>query len=542
MRRAVSPVLLCAAAALFGFSLLRHLSAPLLWHDEGDTAAFAERILEVGYPKVHGARNVLFEGGTSLAVGVKESVDAYIGKTWGDFYFALPGVWWARGVDDPAARTWRVRLPFALAGAAGVAVWLWGVLPALPRSRRAAFAAAYLVLCTLAISLVLHLREARYYPLLVLVLGVLVGAHLRHLLLGALSRRAYFWLTALGGTALFHVFFAAWPPVLALLALDALRVRRSLRALAPHALALLLTVPALVFFETFSIASRFAAEQGAGLASFAANLRSVLAHFLRHEWLAAALALRATSALLARGAAVEAQQATRAARDVAVRLLLLAAGYALAGCLNPVVYERYFVALSPALALAALLDAFACASLLAGAPVARRRAFAAALLALLALSLFARRDALAGRLAELRTPVHGPLDFAVAHLRLRYPHPESLLIATNYEAQPLMFYLGSRVILGLALGDIENERALEPDVVIPRARWPRSLAALRPFLARGSWQEERLPVQDTHYNEMPSLTPTPATPDPHRFRTPVADPASPGALRVLHRRSEARGS
>ena len=100
-----------------------------------------------------------------------------------------------------------------------------------------------------------------------------------------------------------------------------------------------------------------------------------------------------------------------------------------------------------------------------------------------------------------------------------------------------MFYLGSRVIVGLALGDIARERALEPDVVIPRRRWPRSLAELRGFLARGRWEEERLPVLDTHYNDMPSLTPTPATPDPHRFRTPQSDPDAPGSLRIFHRQA-----
>jgi hypothetical protein len=101
-------------------------------------------------------------------------------------------------------RTVRVRLPFALAGAIGVAVWLWGVLPALPRERRQGFAAAYFALCTLSISLMLHLREARYYPLLVLVLGGLVAVHLRHGVLGAFAA-----LAAIGARALlFHVFAA----------------------------------------------------------------------------------------------------------------------------------------------------------------------------------------------------------------------------------------------------------------------------------------------------------------------------------------------
>jgi hypothetical protein len=539
--------LLCAAAvALFAGTLLRHLSTPLLWQDEGETAMFATHILEAGYPKVHGPRNVLYEFGPSRSVGVAASRDAYLGKTWGDFYFAVPGVWWARGADDPYARTFRVRLPFALAGLAGVGVWLWGALPALPRERRRSFAAAYAALCFFSISLVLHLREARYYPLLVLVLGALAALHLRGVVLGALAWRRYAVATALCGALLFHVFFAALFPALAFCAADAAhaawrgepgraRARRLARALLPHATALLLCVPALWFFDTFEVASRFAAEQGASPAAWASNLRGVIAHFLRQEWLGAALLARAAAAALARRAPDPARAATRPARAAAARLLVFAAGYAAFVCLDPLVYERYFVALSPAVALACLLDVFACAELLRAAPRGARRAAALGLAAVVAATLALRREAIAGRMAELREPVRGPVDLVVAHLRERYEDPAALLVATNYDAHPLMFYLGSRVIVGLALGDIERERELEPDVVIPRRRWPRSLAALRPFLARGRWREERLPVLDTHYNNVPSVTPTAATPDPHRFRSPAAAPDHPQSLRVYHR-------
>ena len=82
---------------------------------------------------------------------------------------------------------------------------------------------------------------------------------------------------------------------------------------------------------------------------------------------------------------------------------------------------------------------------------------------------------------------------------------------------------------------IANERALEPDVVIPRRRWPRSLVEVRRLLARGRWQEVALPVQDIHYNETPSLSPSPSNPDPHRFVTPAAPPGDPSRLRVFHR-------
>ena len=86
MSRATLEKLLCAVCvALFAVVLLPRLSSPLLWHDEGDTAMFATRILEVGYPKVHGPRNVLYEFG--VARGLSKRVVPLCQRT---FASALP--------------------------------------------------------------------------------------------------------------------------------------------------------------------------------------------------------------------------------------------------------------------------------------------------------------------------------------------------------------------------------------------------------------------------------------------------------------------
>ena len=79
----IALAVLAGAGLLFGIALFRHLSYPLLWADEAETALFAERVLDYGYPKVHGSRNVVYQFGPNIAVGVKEGPDAYIGTTWG---------------------------------------------------------------------------------------------------------------------------------------------------------------------------------------------------------------------------------------------------------------------------------------------------------------------------------------------------------------------------------------------------------------------------------------------------------------------------
>jgi hypothetical protein len=535
-RERLQRLLIACAAALFAVMLLKHLAYPLFWADEAETAMFGERVLDYGYPRVHGPRNVVYQFGPNIALGVKEGPDAYIGTTWGQFYFATPGLLWARGTDDPYARTLRVRLPFALAGMAGVALWLWALLPALAddAGRRRRFAALYLLLTALSVSLLLHLREARYYSLLVLLAGGLARVHLGYAVYGDVGWRRWATATSLLLFAVFQVFFQAFFSFGALLFAERLlalvRGRAGPRDLAPLVAAGLLVAPFVVFFETFSTAAAFARGLSFGLREYLGNLGLVAAHLLRHEMLAPALLCRV--AVLASGAG------SPRLRRVSALLLGFAAGYAALGCLNPLPLERYFVVLSPALTGLFLLDAGALVAAAAERARRPRRSARWAAAGLVLLTLVLRLPAwpeLRGRVEEITTPYRGPLDFVIPHLLETEPHPERLVLATNYEELAFMYYLGSRVIVGLTLNNLAHERALEPDVVVPRRRWPRSLRELGPFLRRGEWEERRFPVRDLHTNNVPALSRSRFIPDPHRFRTAATD--DPDAQLVIYRRA-----
>src|SRR5262245_11879089 len=78
MRAAPGPLLAAAVGvhALFAWSVLAGLGAPLLWQDEAETAVFGRTVLEFGFPKVHVGRNVLYGVHHPLAVGVREPLDA----------------------------------------------------------------------------------------------------------------------------------------------------------------------------------------------------------------------------------------------------------------------------------------------------------------------------------------------------------------------------------------------------------------------------------------------------------------------------------
>ena len=298
-------------------------------------------------------------------------------------------------------------------------------------------------------------------------------------------------------------------------------------------LAAALIAPLVAWFETFANAAEFSRSFGFGPADYLANLRSVVAHLLRHEFLAPALAARAAAWWLRAG--------SRESRGIAVGLLLFVAGSVAFGCLNPLALERYFIVSSPALTGAFLLDAFALVEA-AGRRAARVRwagAAAAAGLALLTLLLrVPGLPAVEGRLAELAVPVRGPLDYAIPYLAERYEHPEQLVIATNYEEYAFMYYLDSHVIVGLSLNNLRRERDLLPDVVIPRRRWPRSLRELGPFLRAGDWEQVRLPVADVHHNNVPALSASRFIPAPHRFVTPASGDPDEQLVLYLRRSSE----
>ena len=540
MRRPAAEIaIVMLAAAAFLAMLLGNLGHPLFWSDEADTAMFGSRVLEYGYPKVHGPDNVVYQFGPDIALGVKERFDAYIGTTWGHFYFAAPGLWWAQASSDPFERTARVRLPFALAGALGLALWLLAVLPALgpDRRRRLRFAALFFGLAAASVSLLLHLREARYYPLLVLVAGAIARVHLRRSVYGSLSAPRYAAELTLLLFLLFHVFYSAYFAFAALLGLErahAVWRRRAPRSdLVAFGASALLVAPFLLFFETFHVAARFARDLDLGPGAWAANAVAILLHLLRHELLAPALACRAAVAWSGCGSA--------ASRRVAAGLLGFGAGYLAFGCLNPLALERYFIVLSPLLICVFLLDACA---LVAGLParwpeLPRRRAAAAVALALAVSTALVRLPSLPelrGRLAEIRTPYQGPLDFAIPHLLAAFARPDALVVATNYEEQAFMYYLGARTIVGTTLNNLLADRELAPDVVVPRRRWPRSLRELAPFLRRGEWEELRFPVLDTHFNNVPALSRSRFVPDPHRFETPATD--DPDAQLVVYLRAE----
>jgi len=540
--RLVPWLLLACAALLLSFCVLRHLSHPLLWNDEAETAMYGQRVLRFGTPRVSDGRNHVYEVDVPPALGIDPDTGAYKGSTWGQYYVGALGAALAATSDDPHAQALRMRLPFALAGLAAAALAAGLVLRLHPSSRRRGVlaAAALLFLLALSVTWQLHARQARYYPLLAGVVLAALALTVRRSRLAPAPARGTGLALAATVFACFHVFHPGWLLLTGGLAADRLlaatraareeRLRRRVRDLWPLGLAALAVVPFALWFDVVAIGRALSADLAQGPEAWLRNAARIGGYLLRHGDLALAAVARAAVLWLSRPAGAV-SGGEPGGEDVALRSEAARAAWWIAGIWAlgltglPFVFERYAFPIVPLLALAAVLDGSSALALAAArdreAGRARARLRTAAALALPLLAMVPLRGGTwAGRLAELDTPRRGPVDFVVAHLRERHPRPEELVIATNYEAPSLMFHLGSRVVVGYAGFRLAADRELEPDVVWPRKLWAhRHVPVLRAMVERGGYTRVPFPVADLPANDLTNLSPDPGPKFRHRFRT-----------------------
>lgn len=539
--RWVRPVALVFVLLVYAWLQWADLGHPLFWQDEGETAMLGQRVLEYGYPRVQGDTGVVYGVGVPMRDAVDAETGAYLGSFWGQYYLAALGVALSEGATDPYVRTAWVRAPFVLAGLLGLVLLWWAVQPTLAGRPGARLEGAILfgVLLCLSVSLMLHLREARYYGP---VLG-LVGAGI------ALQLR--FWgregVRGLGGTLglaalslvvlllLLNFFFPAALAMAGWWTVEWLwthvRDRRGLDSLFrtgwPLGLVLLLWgLVGLFLMQAFGMtqtAGILSDRWDFGFAVYRENLAHLLFYLARYEWLIPCLL--AEFGLMMLGGPTQDRTAEESGLEATrSRLYRLCLIYALIGAANPIFFERYFVPVGPILAAVLVLDVEILRRRITRPESAdeRKRSGwlgAGALVFFFLFLLWVRGPEVSGRMAEIRDPVEGPVDASILFVSAGWSDPSALTIATNYETEPFMFYLGSRVVGRFHEGSAEYEGKVTPDLVIPRMTQPRSLQAVRRYLLEGEFKRHELNVADTQYNNIPELYSGRVLSTVHRFET-----------------------
>ncbi len=545
---------LIAATALFLTLVFKHISYPLIWHDESDTVMFGQRVLEYGYPKVHGPKNIVYGLKDELRGRVHETFDAYRGAPWGYYYFAAIGVALAQHSENLYAKTARLRLPFALIGVLGLAVLLLAVLPSVgSRPAKWTFAIAFVLFSTYSISLILHIREARYYSLVIFLAACFIYVFNRFHVFKDLRFGRYASLVPLLLLAFFNTFYPAFAVFLVATGLHDIahalrqpgnpheRLAWLLRAALPPAIAVACALPLLMFFDFVEQVGGWLDEFGASFDSYLRSLRVVGANLLRYEFLAPAIVMRLAvegQRWMSKGEALPAPARQRLA--ISNFLLLLAVTYWVIVARTPFIFERYFIALSPVISMMLLLDGFTFRDQLRTSRASTPRRVLGILSAgtfgiCLGATLWVRLPEFRGRLYEIRHQYRGPLDYVIPYLKEGYPNTENLVIATNYEDPAYMYYLGSHVIVGYYGADLERELKLQPDIIVPR-RWPQQFWALQTLAARADYRKTVFPVESLMTNSFPGLSPRSPGGLVHQFRTRLAE-APQDRLVILERTS-----
>ena len=167
---------------LFIFCLFKNISYPLFWADESMTAIGSERVIQFGYPKVHDGKNVFYDlRHSNPKLGINEE-DAYIGGTgWGHYYYGVIGYKLTEKFDDLYLKTGVYRTSFAIIGLAGLLLLAFLISRFFEdRFTKYAFFSLFIFFELISISLLLLMREVRYYSLTLFLCSLIVGLYITY--------------------------------------------------------------------------------------------------------------------------------------------------------------------------------------------------------------------------------------------------------------------------------------------------------------------------------------------------------------------------
>ena len=143
--------------------------------------------------------------------------------------------------------------------------------------------------------------------------------------------------------------------------------------------------------------------------------------------------------------------------------------------------------------------------------------FAGSILLLTCLNMSFKFNSIKGHIYEMYNRYQGPLDLAMPYIQEKYKDPSKIIIATNYEENSYMYYLGSKTIIGYVGNNLEEDKKLKPDVIIFRKNnfnQNEYLDIFNKFL-NNKYQEVKFSLYDYAYNNIPELYSNPG----HLYKT-----------------------
>ena len=509
---------------LFLFCLFKNISYPLFWADESMTAIGSERVIHFGYPKVHDGKNVFYDlRHSNPNLGINEEDDAYIGGTgWGHYYYGVIGYKLAEKFDDLYSKTGVYRTSFAVIGLAGLLLLAFLISRFFEdRFTKYAFLSLFLFFELISISLLLLMREVRYYSLTLFLFSLIAGLYVTYRFYKPFHKIVYIIIFTTTLWLLFctfaPVYFILLPSIglsEAIIAINRYLKKVELKetiidfifSISPVLISLIFIYPLLVYFKTFEISKAMENFAQYNKEMYWAHVSTVFKYYMNFElfWLAVALKML----IVFNYKKIADQKDPICSVSNFLTLVFIVFVFAISRIPN-FIFTRYIIYIQPFLCIIIILDLFL---LLKVFSYGSKQLLNSKILLLCIMSLFIFSYSLKnnvqyifGYINQITEPYKGPLDYTIPYIKEKYPESDKLIIATNYEETSYMYYLKSKVVVGFTGNNLKDDIKAQPHILAYRKKWGNFVNIFQDYLQKGKYERVGFSVYDNPVNNIPEL-------------------------------------
>lgn len=524
---------------VFLFTVFGNIQCPLLWNDEGHSVMMSEFTAQFGYPKISDGKNIVY----AYQVNPDGSLERYNERLetitlpiWAGYYWGIPPALLARQFQSPYAKTMLFRIWFALTGILGFFFLIKSALCFIKREHYPFLVLAFLVFSILNISIGLHLREVRYYSLMILLWGLASW-----LTINMSQSKDQNWLRLIGlGVIIALLFFTFHPLYFIFVAVylawvvsetllkwkaDAFVQKNDLRKFLFHKglpvlISLFIVLPTFPFFQPFM--------ESDAVIPYRKNFTTVIHFLFKNDFLLLFILVKLLAAFIIILRGLKNGIWKTLSEPLVKGSLWFFIGFtaylfAISNIPDTTfLYTRYYLLLFPLMYLSGIFD-FIIIWEWVGQFTSRKR-IQWAVMGLLLFSclpfVFNKALLLQARFHELTNCYKGPIDYAIPYLQERFEgETEDLVIATNYEEPVFMYFLNSKTTIGFLGNNLKEDSLVKPDVIIYRKHWTRHEALFEKLVANDDYERIAFPVKDIPINNLPQIDFRIS----HRFKTEFSD-------------------
>lgn len=554
-RKIIPTFILVILLFLLIISLFKNLSHPLLWNDESYGAMEGQRVLTYGYPKVHDGKNVVLEPNKSVPfIGYLKQYDVYSAINFGNAYYSAIGVWLSQFATDIYQKTFLVRFPFVLAGFIGLLFFLL-IIKKTYRSKKILYFAtfSYIFFILTSVSLILHLRQARYYPLVILFIAAIFYLYYINKIKPNMNRWLYIISLSLLLFTLYQINFISMVIVSLTIAINEIiniihifirnkkiqgwrnTILLIFESSGKEIIALTLTIiicfPFVIIFQNIQQSQAITKYFSFNFHQYLYNFQHILNYLGKYEWFGLLVVTTIINLILYKTILLfypnYQQKLNRSRQFYRLKYLQRVSIILFILCLTLFAYTpvylmvRHFLFLIPLCYLIIVNNIVITFYLLRPfhkIPLLKYSSIIIIAITLVIIGINTDKYSYLNKYwHQLKIPLKGPLDVTIPYILTNYHYPEKLTIATDYETTSYMFYLGSKVTIGYTKNNFFEDLNTKPDIIIYRKYLLQDPSIFNIFLRGDKYQQILFPLFDSPTNDLPQLEFTKIT--QHRFKT-----------------------